>query len=309
MPIAYATSWTFAKLKNIALSVRDSVLASSVVAEEISFFLCGGASKEFSSLRYRLGEELCRIKSRFRYTVHYPESMFLELTMGHRRYDLLSLENLLADSVNAVVIPLQGPGTFTELGAFANHTQLRHKLVVIVPPQYRTDRSFINMGPLSLLKTSTDSKILYRAFEASSAKRLATDVAEAARNIAKKRPVRPSLLNPLSSREYYLSLIAVLEPVSKSTVMSLAEAMVCDEEKAAAAATAETVINGLISERRVSSHADALRVPPNSLDTLVESYRTIKRSEAFIATLGALRSEVLNLTLRGSIFKELQGVA
>jgi len=54
--------------------------------------------------------------------------MFIEFILGHQKQDLLTLENLLADSVNTVVILLQSPGTFTELGAFTNYEKLTEML-------------------------------------------------------------------------------------------------------------------------------------------------------------------------------------
>ena len=60
----------------------------------------------------------------------------------------LQMEAELAELADAVVILVESPGTFAELGAFSNSPQLRRKLLPIVDVRYRDDRSFINAGPV-----------------------------------------------------------------------------------------------------------------------------------------------------------------
>jgi hypothetical protein len=147
------------KIIEIAQKLRKKYLDESGEQNQISIFLCGGKKEE--GFRRKLGKEIARKVSKYVYTVHFPEDMFIELIQGHEKQDLLSLENLLADSVNAIVILLQSPGTFTELGAFSNYLKLQDKLIVNVAPKYARANSFINYGPIRYLKNNTKSKILY----------------------------------------------------------------------------------------------------------------------------------------------------
>jgi len=126
----------------------------------ISIFLCGGNTHDQNILRKELGNRISHIASKYLYTVHYPEDMFTELIAGHHGKDLLTLETILANSVKCVVILLQSPGTFTELGAFANHPILCNKLVVVIDEKHKGNRSFISLGPVRHLKNSTTSKVI-----------------------------------------------------------------------------------------------------------------------------------------------------
>jgi hypothetical protein len=60
----------------------------------------------------------------------------------------LAMEAYLAELADAVVIIVESPGTFAELGAFSNNELLRKKLLPILDVQFRGVPSFINTGPV-----------------------------------------------------------------------------------------------------------------------------------------------------------------
>jgi hypothetical protein len=60
----------------------------------------------------------------------------------------LQMEGLLADLADAVIIIVESPGTFAELGAFSNSEPLRRKLLPVLDIRYRDANSFINSGPV-----------------------------------------------------------------------------------------------------------------------------------------------------------------
>jgi hypothetical protein len=60
----------------------------------------------------------------------------------------LAMEQRLAELADIVVLVVESPGTFAELGAFSIHTALRSKLLPILDAQFRSDPSFINSGPV-----------------------------------------------------------------------------------------------------------------------------------------------------------------
>lgn len=65
--------------------------------------------------------------------------------------DLLAFESDAAALSRLVVIFIESPGAWVELGAFAHDLDLCQKLLVVVPEKYRTGRSFIELGPLRRL--------------------------------------------------------------------------------------------------------------------------------------------------------------
>lgn len=60
----------------------------------------------------------------------------------------LAMEDQLARLADIVIIVVESPGTFTELGAFSLNEELRRKMFPILDEQYEEDDSFINTGPI-----------------------------------------------------------------------------------------------------------------------------------------------------------------
>lgn len=282
-----------ASIMDIAEQLRRHFIDSKYVASEMSLFVCGGASRADSRLRAALGSRLMATKSKYAYVVYYPESMFVEAILGHKRRDLLELENLLAESVSAVVIPLHSPGTFSELGAFSNHPRLREKLVVVVEPKYRLDNSFLNTGPIRHLKRNTGSAVLYHELSLATVDSLAKAVAEAARKIALKSPVKPSLINPLSSLEFYFFLAATLEPLPRQFAIEIAQSL-DPSEKDRNAVACDTVYDLLVNERRILTKDGVFMVPARSLEKTFAEISTVKRRRETMELIWGLRTKALN---------------
>ena len=60
----------------------------------------------------------------------------------------LQMEAYLADLADAVIVIVESPGTFAELGAFSNSDALRRKLLPILDVHHEASASFINTGPV-----------------------------------------------------------------------------------------------------------------------------------------------------------------
>jgi len=132
------------------------------------------------------------------------------------------LENLLAESVSAVVILLQSPGTIAELGAFSNHPRLKDKLLVVIDPHYKRSQGFINTGPVRHLQKQTMSKVIFHNMQHSDIVSLSKSVTQASREIGLASPPRADMTNPIASQEFYLALVMTLDPVPRSALLSLA---------------------------------------------------------------------------------------
>lgn len=277
----------------IAKKLQGHMLDPDRARDEISMFLCGGSSRKDSLVREALGRKLANVKSKYSYTVHYPETLFLELLLGHKRHDLLILETILASSVSAVVIPLQSPGTFTELGAFANHDRLQNKLIIVIEPRYKLVNSFINAGPIRHLRLKTTSVIIYHGLDVSSVDSLAKPVSEAARRIHSLHPITPSVINPITSADFYFALTLVLEPCPRAIVGEIAGRLY-PSDPMTAATVAETVVNGLINRRMIVSRDGELRVPQQSAARYISGITTEKKREELRVFLSGLRFQAMN---------------
>ena len=106
-------------------------------------FLCG-ANK--SQPRDDLREFLAR-KSRHKMLVFYADTVWEGMAELEDR-TALELEAELAAMADVVVIVVESPGTFAELGAFSLSDELRKKLLPIVDAKHRTANSFLASGPL-----------------------------------------------------------------------------------------------------------------------------------------------------------------
>jgi len=200
------------KITEIVNELNKQFLDKSQNLDEISIFLCGGSSKEEEKFRRKVGEKICATSKRspYKYSVYYPEDMFIELILGYQKQDLLTLENLLADSASSIVILLQSPGTFTELGAFTNYKKLSNKLIVIIDPKYTRKKSFINFGPVRFLKTKTKSKVLSMPMNNSNLNKLVEQITETTRDMDKHSLQTRDLTNPIFAYRFYLALIYIL---------------------------------------------------------------------------------------------------
>jgi len=287
------------KIIEIANKLNIYFLDKSQNSNEISIFLCGGSGKE-EKFRRKIGEEISSTRSSYKYSVYYPEDMFRELILGYQKQDLLTLENLLADSASAVVILLQSPGTFTELGAFANYDKLSNKLIVIIDPKFARKKSFINFGPVRFLRNKTKSKVLFIPMDNINLNKLVKRITEKTRDVAKHSlPIR-DLTNPIFAYKYYLALIYIFEPISKNAILAISKLLAINEEKniITVATVAKILINNLIQKRRVSLSSKKLLTTSRGADDLIYVNNTIKRAQLVSEFLTELRIEALNLIHR-----------
>ncbi len=248
-------------------------------------------------MRRAIGARIVDLTSKYAYAVHYPEDLFVELMLGHQKHDLLSLENILANSVHAVAIILHSPGTLAELGAFANHPILSQKLVIVTDPKYRNRRSFINLGPIRYLQTKTQSKILHLRLEPENLDNLATGIAGASREVAKTSSPKRDLTNPLAAYQFVLAAIHVFDPIPKAALMNLIDSLRPGDGKLVRT-VGETVVNSLINERKVFFNGVDLSITREGMNELILSERTKGRIKARSAFLSKIRVQALNLCLR-----------
>ena len=69
---------------------------------------------------------------------------------GHRG-NILDVENKISEFADTILIILESPSAFAELGAFS-HKELRNKLIVINDKKYHKSSSFINLGPIKAIE-------------------------------------------------------------------------------------------------------------------------------------------------------------
>lgn len=285
------------RIPQLALKLKDYFENELQSADEIPIFLCGGSSPDQRRLRLELGKQISQIVSKYTYSVHYPEDMFIELISGHHGKDLLTLENVLANSVHCVVILLQSPGTFTELGAFSNHAGLCNKLVVVIDNEYKGKRSFISLGPIRYLSIHTKSKVLYSYINFTNLSKLTKQVADASREIPKQPLAMDYLANPIASLRFYLALTYVFDPFPKTQLFEILKNLP-SQKPDVTDTVAQTVINNLVKRQEISIDSEKLSITKKGIDNLLYTRATKKRTGDISSYLSGIRLEALNLTMR-----------
>ena len=73
--------------------------------------------------------------------------------------DLLTFEEFLAEVSDAIILFVESPGSFCELGAFAYAEKLfSDKLIIVIDEKYKSDKSFIITGPTA---QKDGAKVIY----------------------------------------------------------------------------------------------------------------------------------------------------
>jgi hypothetical protein len=112
-------------------------------------FLCGAdGSKGRDALRDYLQKYTPNLN------IFYAERVWkIIANLGER--DALQMEEDLAKLADLVIVIVESPGTFTELGAFSLSPSLRRKMLAIVDEKYEGDSSFISNGPIKWIDSES----------------------------------------------------------------------------------------------------------------------------------------------------------
>ena len=176
-------------------------------------FLCGGNK---SPRRETLRNYLRKTKPNL--NVFYAERVW-EHIASRANAGALKMEADLAGLADLVVIVVESPGTFAELGAFSLSDRLRKKIVAIIDDDYRKDPSFINTGPVQWLNQESDFKpMIYGPLD-----RILETVDQIEERIQRIRSPRSVAIPDLSSSRKHLlyflcDLIAVIHPATVEIV-------------------------------------------------------------------------------------------
>ncbi len=123
-------------------------------------FLCGGViSKSADAKPENLRDYLCRVRP---LKLHHPIILAegaVELYRKTHYHDLISFEEDLARIASVVLVIVESPGSFAELGAFASNDTIRKALKVIIQEEYETAESFVRYGPVERVSKAQRSDL------------------------------------------------------------------------------------------------------------------------------------------------------
>lgn len=267
-----------------------------LVRNQLNVFLIGSEQGTRNSLRDPLRKELLDVLYYPSLEVFYPEELFDELFQGRNQIDLLRLENLLAKSVHAIVIVLESPGAIAELGAFANHEELKKRLIVIVDQKYKKDKSFIMLGPVKMLK-KTNGAVIYYDFEDrnnESLKKLGEQTRGDIRRIAKQVTPDNTIKNLINAQFFLLAAVYVMQPIGWLEINEMIKAIGGEDEEIVLA-IANSSLNILLRNKELVLLSGKYELTKEGLKRITDLLRHRWPSNII---LDKLRVVVLNNTLR-----------
>ncbi|MBI6116663.1 retron St85 family effector protein [Salegentibacter maritimus] len=184
------------------------------VDKTLNIFLCGADTGNTDSFRHLLNIEF---KKYAKFNVVYPEFIFATL-LNKKDSNLLELEDELAKYVDLIIIPLEGQGTLAEIGAFTVNKKLLPKILAINDIRYKNAKSFINLGPIDLIKKQNSNHLFYY-------------------KKGKEKDIFPKLLGEINTKKidkrfayelenifnlsrYIFYLISVFQPLTKKEIIN-----------------------------------------------------------------------------------------
>jgi hypothetical protein len=296
----------------IAKKIREDIFKPAFTFKT-TIFLCGADISQKTTTRYKISQALT---SSFEYSMYYdliyPEDIFDELLYSSHSPDLLSLENLLADSVDAVIMIPESPGSYTELGAFASNEKLRTKLVCVIDEKYRKAKSFINKGPLRLVKEVNKTNIVYvnldeigknivsgiKSFSFLSRDPEIDKIVSALRKLKKTSSKDENKVTLLQLDKFLLPAIYLLEPVSKSTLIEIVASTIEDTKYSTSSTiTALTMLSKKRYVELIDESYKLTELGTNEFLSFRKKNSRYKEQDKTIA-IDNLRLEILNLKIR-----------
>ena len=229
------------ELKVISEIVRDYIFVPSY-EKKTTIFLCGADLNDKTTGRYKISKLFDKYP---RYELLYPEDLFDDLLVGQGQHSLLTLENILAECVDSIVIIPESPGSFAELGVFSNDERLVNKLICVGNKKYSKKKSFINYGPVKLIKASDTGSVFNVDFsdlddEINKIKMYKT-INNAITKIKKKYAINKDIANILETENYVLPCIYLIDSITSRDLFKLVEYATKHDKKIAEIATKSSI--------------------------------------------------------------------
>ncbi len=211
------------ELEEIAKIVKEIIFIPRN-QRKVTVFLCGADRKDEKTARSKMAAIFGEYP---RYELLYPEDLFDDLLAGQGQHSLLKLENILADSVDAIVLFPESPGAFAELGAFSNNENLARKMVVIANKKYMSNKSFINYGPNRLVRASKTGKVMNISYDdlnnTDEKRKIYQRVNDYITKIKKVHAVKKDVTNILEVENFIFPCIYLIDEVNNITLYELIE--------------------------------------------------------------------------------------
>lgn len=286
----------FPMFEEISKVINEDVFPK-LRTRNLNVFLVGAGPGNPKSIRDSIRKELITWRYYNWLDVYYPEELFEELLGRGKHFDLLSLENLLAESVHTVVIILESPGAIAELGAFANHKELCNRLVVIVDSKYLKAKSFIVLGPIRYLKKKTKSIVIDHNLRNPQIQELSQQIWHSIRKVSESVKVDTSVANPIVAQHFLLVAIYIMEPAETEALNNLIQ-VIQKQPIDDIATIVSCSLNILLRNGEVALKEKQYHLTKKGLGRLRQIMKMEYEGQKIEHYLDTLRVKFLNRTLR-----------
>lgn len=293
-------------INRYASDIREKIFRQSL-SSKTDIFLCGGSEKHH--IRYKLSKLLENVAF-YKYNLVFPEDIFDEMLSGASGYDLLKLENILADSVDVIIVLPESQGSIAELGAFTNHDTLRDKILCIQDTKHKKHKSFINNGPVKLLKASKKSEVVFIDYkhitQLNSGNKLTLffdhelrKIVTAIKRISEKSEKKPKITNIIQTENFILPCIYLFEPIKRYSLIELVQTASEESDEIAEVATRST-LTSLIKQNIVTSTSQGYILTKSGLKKIQNlGYKSLSRYSYDVDIMDNIRADYLSSSLRG----------
>lgn len=289
-----------ADFMKLSYKIRDSFY-KPVNVFKTSIFLCGAQLNQTGKVRYKIAEAFNDWMYSYNYDVIFPEDIFEELLFTSRGRDLLSLENMLAESIDVIIIIPESPGSFAELGAFANDEKLREKIICLIDQKYKKDKSFINQGPVRLIKNVNKHSVIF--IDPDFIEKNIAEIHSSIRRIKKTSIKSTEKISLLQLDNFLLPTIFLFEPVTKNVLTKFVETVNNDYSNSFQATTTSLTI--LTKKKFIELTTLGYKLTKLGVEHYFNLKRTSKRIKTQQETVAIdnMRLEILNFKLRNKKMK------
>lgn len=286
-----------ASIIKLAQRIKENVFYPVDVLKT-SIILCGASLDNKESIRYKFDKEIQTSRFHYKYEVIYPEILFEELMYGPRSKDLLTLENMLAESVDVIVIIPESSGSIAELGAFSNVGALRNKIICIQDKKLKKKRSFINYGPIKLIKQSDSGKVIY--IDTKNFSDEFYKITGALNKLKKVSTKSSEVISLVQIENYLLPIIYLLEPVRKDFLTKLVKVVSTKDNLFYEKTT--TGISILMKKKFVAFTPSGYILTKSGFEHFVDYSKTgTKHRKLKIDILDEIRVDILNWKYRRKV--------
>lgn len=295
-------SFSSEEIKQISFKIKEDIFKPTNTYKT-TIFLCGASLRDNLTLRSRVAEILAKKWYSYRYDIIYPEDIFDDLLYGSQGNDLLSLEGLLAESVDAILLIPESPGSFAELGAFDNDDKLRKKIICIIDKKFKDDKSFINQGPLKLIKKVNKDNLLY--FDLNDLDNEIYKLSKALSRIKKESTKKEGKINLLQLENFLLPTIFLLEPIDRQLLQKVVSFAI--DDVTISMQSTITALTILSKKRKISSTPEGYKLTQLGMMDFVNMRKNKRRIKNIHETIiiDDLRLEIMNFKYRNRRLKSV----